>query len=137
MVILIIMGLVLLFCPLNLAYAALSGSLTPEAIDARTTPVAKVDVSGAAAAAPAEAKTLDVGTSVYEKNCKMCHGTGLAGAPKFGNKSDWAPHIAKGIDTLHDHVIHGFNAMPARGGCSTCSDDDLFKALQHMLDAVK
>ena len=56
------------------------------------------------------------GKAVYEKTCAVCHATGLAGAPKFGDKAAWAPRIATGIDALHNSALHGKNAMPPKGG---------------------
>jgi cytochrome c5 len=117
-------------------YAILSGSLAPDAIDERLNPVGKVSISGEQVKEEVVI-VLDVGASVYENNCKMCHQNGLAGAPKFGDKSAWESRITKGIETLHQHVINGYNAMPARGGCSTCTDEDLLKSIEYMLNAVK
>ena len=55
----------------------------------------------------------------YNMACVACHGAGVAGAPKFGDKAAWAPRIAKGADTLHEHAIEGFQGtagfMPAEG----------------------
>ncbi|MGB1907519.1 MAG: c-type cytochrome, partial [Spongiibacter sp.] len=50
------------------------------------------------------------------------------GAPRTGNEQDWAPRLATGMDTLLDHTRNGYNAMPPRGMCINCSDDD-FRAL--------
>lgn len=64
----------------------------------------------------------------YKKTCAVCHGSGAAGAPKTGNGEQWAPRLEKGIDTLVEHAKNGFNAMPPKGMCFDCSDDE-FKAL--------
>lgn len=64
----------------------------------------------------------------YKKTCAVCHGSGAAGAPKTGNDKQWAPRLEKGIDTLVDHAKNGFNAMPPKGMCFDCSDEE-FKAL--------
>ena len=37
------------------------------------------------------------GKKVYESACIACHGAGIAGAPKFGDKAAWAPRIAQGV----------------------------------------
>jgi cytochrome c5 len=34
--------------------------------------------------------------------------------------------------TLSDHAIKGFNAMPAKGGCAACSDDEIKNAVAYM-----
>lgn len=88
----------------------------------------------AAAAAPVAENTL--GKGVYGNTCAMCHAAGVAGAPKPGDKADWGPRIAQGKDTLYKHAIEGFNgskgAMPARGGSTTLSDDELKAAVDFM-----
>ena len=69
------------------------------------------------------------GAELFKKTCAMCHQTGVAGAPKLGDKADWAPRIAQGQDTLYKHAIEGFNgakgAMPAKGGNPSLSDDEM------------
>ena len=69
------------------------------------------------------------GAELFKKTCAMCHQTGVAGAPKLGDKADWGPRIAQGADTLYKHAIEGFNgakgAMPAKGGNPALSDDEI------------
>ncbi len=76
------------------------------------------------------------GDQVYNTFCIACHSTGAAGAPKTQNAADWAPRIAKGMDVLKDHAINGFNAMPARGTCMNCSDDELVAAIDHLIKGL-
>jgi cytochrome c5 len=98
--------------------------------------------SAATAAAPAtEAKsTVDAGKKLYEGVCVACHGQGIAGAPKFGDKAAWGPRIAQGKPTLYEHAIKGYvgkaGAMPAKGG-SAASDDDVKAAVDYMAAAAK
>jgi len=66
--------------------------------------------------------------AIYQMNCFACHGTGAAGAPLLGEAEVWEEKLAKGIEEMMTNVINGINAMPARGLCASCSDDDL-KAL--------
>ena len=91
----------------------------------------------AAAAAPAAAGGAADGKGVYEKTCAVCHATGLAGAPKFGDKAAWAPRIATGINTLHNSALHGKNAMPPKGGNMALSDADVMAAVDYMVSAAK
>ena len=49
------------------------------------------------------------GKQLFEQTCSACHGPGIAGAPKAGDKAAWAPHLAKGLATLYDHALHGFH----------------------------
>ncbi len=84
----------------------------------------------AAAAAPAGGEPRS-GEQVYTAVCAGCHGAGVMGAPKYGT-ADWAPRKAKGLATLHDHALHGFNSMPPKGGCAACSDDEIKAAVDYM-----
>ena len=76
------------------------------------------------------------GEQVYNTFCIACHATGAAGAPKTQNAADWAPRIAKGIDVLNKHAINGFNAMPARGTCMNCSDDEIIAAVKYLIKGL-
>lgn len=89
-----------------------------------------------AAAAPAPA-TSDVGEKLYKQACAACHIAGVAGAPKFGDKTAWAPRIATGMDAMVAAVISGKGIMPAKGGAAGASDADLRAATQYMVDAAK
>lgn len=74
------------------------------------------------------------GQAIYDQYCVICHRDGLAGAPKFQDKSDWQARLAnKKIDELLASVKTGLNAMPAKGTCMDCSDDDLKSAIEYML----
>lgn len=74
---------------------------------------------------------------VYMQSCWACHNSGAAGAPKVGTAADWAPRIEKGMDTLLANAVNGINAMPAKGLCFTCTDDDLKALVQYMVDSSK
>jgi cytochrome c5 len=80
-----------------------------------------------------------IGKSVYGKTCAMCHAAGVAGAPKPGDKADWAPRIAQGKDTLYKHAIEGFTGskgqMPARGANAALPDAEVQAAVDYMVDA--
>jgi cytochrome c5 len=93
----------------------------------------------AAAAAPAAAEN-EVGKSFFNKTCAVCHAAGVAGAPKPGDKADWGPRIAQGMDVLNKHAIEGFTGakgqMPPKGG-STASDDEVKAAVKYMTDASR
>jgi len=76
------------------------------------------------------------GQEVYNSICMACHTTGIAGAPKYGNKDAWTPRIAKGESTLVQHALNGINAMPPRGGNPDLSDEEIKGAVQYILKAV-
>ena len=73
----------------------------------------------------------------YNKSCATCHIAGVAGAPKLGDGPAWEPRIAKGMETLYSSVINGLPpAMPAKGMCFSCSDDDLRDLVDYMVESV-
>lgn len=108
----------------------------PAAAPEVSAPAAATGAEAAAAAGAAVAST-EEGKKVYNKTCALCHGVGAAGAPIPGNKDDWAPRIAQGMDILHKHAIEGFTGakgmMPARGGAANLSDDEVMSAVDHMV----
>jgi len=89
-----------------------------------------------ASATPTAAGAMD-GKSVYETACVACHGSGLAGAPRLGDKVAWAPRISQGIATLETHALKGFQGatglMPAKGGRVDLPDDAIKAAVEHMV----
>jgi len=93
--------------------------------------------AAAAAATPGAAKVDAVaGKKLYDTACTACHATGVAGAPKFGDKAAWAPRIQTGLDALTASVIKGKGAMPPRGA-STATDAELRSAVEYMVAAAK
>ncbi|ALO43603.1 c-type cytochrome [Pseudoalteromonas sp. SS15] len=105
-------------------------ALTDEAIKKRLAPVGSVYLAGAAAAAPAAPTGPRSGEQVYQVSCAACHGTGALGAPKTAD--DWAARLTKGRELLVEHAINGFNAMPPRGTCMDCSDEEIAAAVDFM-----
>ncbi len=80
------------------------------------------------------------GKAVYEKSCKLCHASGMAGAPKVGDKAGWAARIAKGMSVLEGNAINGFKDkgfMPPRGGNSKLSDMEVKAAVAYMVEGSK
>lgn len=77
------------------------------------------------------------GQATYKKICFACHDFGAAGAPKLTEKDKWAPRIAKGADALFASVKNGLNAMPPKGTCGACSDDELKAAIDFMVSQAK
>ncbi|RZQ54335.1 cytochrome c5 family protein [Pseudoalteromonas phenolica] len=105
-------------------------ALTEEAIKKRLAPVGSVYLAGAQAAAPAAPTGPRSGEQVYQVSCAACHGTGALGAPKTAD--DWAVRLTKGRELLVEHAINGFNAMPPRGTCMDCSDEEIAAAVDFM-----
>jgi len=104
-------------------------------------PVQQAPIAAAAPAAPApggaQAAAGGNGKSTFDTVCTACHGTGVAGAPKFGDKAAWGPRIAQGKPALYNSALHGKNAMPAKGGNPGLSDDAVKAAVDYMVAAAK
>lgn len=77
------------------------------------------------------------GKAVFNRVCKMCHATGMMGAPKLGDKAAWSARIKLGADKLTQNAISGIRKMPPRGTCKSCSDEDIANAVAYMLSTVK
>ncbi len=79
------------------------------------------------------------GAAVYNQACVTCHGAGIAGAPKFGDKAAWAPRIAQGRDAVYGIAINGKpgTAMAAKGGFANLSDADVKSAVDYMVNGSK
>ncbi len=99
-------------------------------------PVAPVTAQAAGNAA-GKASATRTGESVYQASCAACHSTGAAGAPKTGNKADWSARISQGTAILVQHANQGIKAMPAKGGCSTCSDAEIRAAVDYLVSKSK
>jgi cytochrome c5 len=113
--------------------AAASGGAIPAA--AAASPVAAAEKGGAPAG---EAKgSAGRGKAVFDQTCAVCHGAGIAGAPKAGDKEAWGPRLKQGIDTLRQSALHGKGAMPAKGGNTSLSDADVQAAVDYMVGMVK
>ncbi len=124
---------------LGLAASAVMASVEDE-IRARIAPVGTVCVQGEEdcgdSAAPAQAASSGprAASEVYSSACAACHDTGAAGAPKKGDVAAWSPRIEQGMETLVSHALNGYNAMPAKGGCSSCPDEEIEVAVQLMVE---
>jgi len=113
----------------------------------RIKPVAQVNVASVetlrepvknvAAASPASRD----GQQVYQATCVACHSAGVAGAPKLGDKAQWAKHIAKGLNTLYASAVNGVKGstgvMPAKGGNPSLSDAEVRAAVDYMVAQSK
>ncbi len=105
-------------------------------VEGNIQPVGQVNV-GSAPAAGGAAETVAAGPrsgdQVYNASCLACHSTGVAGAPKVGDQAAWASRTAKGLDGLLATAVSGLNAMPPKGTCADCSEQELKDAIEYML----
>jgi cytochrome c5 len=120
---------------------------TGSSVAERIKPIAQVNVASAetqrepvknVAAAPPPSRN---GQQVYQAACFACHDAGIAGAPKLGDKSQWAKHVAKGLDTLYASAVNGVQgsagAMPAKGGNPALSNAEVRAAVDYMVARSK
>lgn len=127
--------LIVVFVPLSmLGKGGTPQSNGTEEADMRILPVARIELQKAPAAASGKPRD---GATVYGAVCVACHGSGVAGAPKAGDKATWAPRIAQGMATLLKHATDGKGAMPPKGGAADLSDDELKAAVEHLVGLAK
>ena len=104
----------------------------------RLKPVGSVCMAGdACAAAVVEvAAGPRSGKDVYESKCTACHSVGVAGAPKYGDSAAWGARVSeKGMSGLFNNAWNGINAMPAKGTCNDCSEDEIKAAILYMAES--
>lgn len=73
---------------------------------------------------------------LYRKNCKVCHAQGINGAPILGNKKMWQPRLAKGVDALVENAVNGVGLMPAKGGKTHLSDEQIRTIVEFYLEKL-
>ncbi len=132
-------------CPVEAtpAVAAASEPVTePAAVPQSATDEAAAGEAEAAAAPAGEPATAAVaasgrsGADVFNASCALCHASGLAGAPKPGDAAAWGARLAQGKETVLKHAINGLNAMPPKGACAACSEQELQAAIDHMTAGI-
>lgn len=119
----------------------LGASEAKKAIEKRIAPVGQVCVENQECAeASTFSESILVGTrtgeEIYTNACQSCHAIGLAGAPKFGDKVNWGERANEDLAHLVQTVTNGLNGMPPMGLCMDCSQEELTKSVQYMLDAL-
>ncbi len=77
--------------------------------------------------------SLAVGSKIYPVHCAVCHASGIAGAPRYGNVGQWASRIRPGLDKLYQNALHGIGAMPPKGGCTRCSKAQIISAVDYIV----
>jgi cytochrome c5 len=122
--------------------------LLKQQIDQNTAPFAHEAIAGQDNSALAIAQTPPAGASgsasalpttgeeAFKQVCSACHGAGINGAPKAGDKVAWAPRIAQGMDMLYKDAIAGKGAMPPKGG-TTWPDATVRMTVDYMVSLAK
>lgn len=133
-----ILALITLFAA-GLAFADRVPPGTNDEISARLKPAGQLckagEACGQVTAAAASGGAARSGDAVYNQFCFACHSTGVGGAPKLGVAAEWAPRLAKGDDAIWTSLTKGLNAMPAKGTCMNCTDDELKASVAYMSKA--
>ncbi len=81
-----------------------------------------------------DVKKENAGKKTYDRFCIVCHRDGLLGAPKFHDEQAWKKRLSdKSMSDLVASVIKGLNAMPAKGTCYECNEEDIKSAVEYML----
>ena len=124
--------------PATTAQAPAATAIPVVATAAAATPAAPA-TAPAAAPAPATMQVAGAGAggeALYKQACQVCHASGVANAPKFGDKAAWAPRIQLGVPQLVQSVVNGKGAMPPKGGTSA-SESDLRATVEYMVKAAR
>lgn len=129
---------------IGLAHVSIAETVEEE-IAERIRKVGNVCIEGQDCAAGGEAEagesTAEAGggtdvQAIYNRTCANCHDAGVAEAPRLGNAEEWAPRLEKGVETLYESAINGLPpAMPAKGTCFDCSDEELKALVDYMVEA--
>jgi cytochrome c5 len=131
--VLILLAFIVFFIAQNVTSDQPNSSMSEQAIEKRIAPVGKLKTGEEKPMAAAETTVASTGgaASAVPAACAACHGTGVLGAPKIGNKADWEPRLAQGMDVLIASASKGKGNMPPQG--ATFSNDALKEAIQAML----
>jgi len=98
---------------------------------------------GQAAASAAPSGLPKDGKELFEQVCSTCHGQGIAGAPKAGDKAAWSARLAEGKATLYSHALQGYSGgsgggvMPPKGGRTDLPDDLVKEGVDYMVQMSK
>lgn len=102
--------------------------------EADVKPVAEVKVAEAATEKTGDSGSIS-GEQIAQKNCALCHSSGMMNSPKIGDKEQWAPRIAQGKEMLVNNAIKGIGVMPAKGGNTSLSDAEVAAAVVWMANS--
>lgn len=119
------------------AAAAIADSRS-EAIAERLQPVGELcmagdECTGGAMTTVAAADPRDP-AEIYQGKCASCHNTGVGGAPKLGSAEDWEPRVEKGMEVLFQNAWNGINAMPPKGICMDCTEEEMRATIDYIIE---
>jgi cytochrome c5 len=76
------------------------------------------------------------GEQVYLAVCSSCHSQNVVGVPQISVKSDWSARLQKKRGDLYDSAINGLNAMPEKGLCEDCTNNEIQRAVNFMISQI-
>ncbi len=115
--------------------SVIAADMSNEAIEQRIKPVGSLYLEGDTPIVKVAAGPRS-GGQVYNTYCSACHTSGVMNAPKKGAAADWKDRLAQGQEILAKHAIEGFNAMPAKGSCMDCSNEEIIAAINYMTEGL-
>ncbi len=133
----------LLVLGISVAGAVFAQSVREQQVAERLQPVGNVCLAGEACASGASsggsAQTATAAFSAqgtYDQYCAMCHNTGMAGAPRREDADHWTARVEEiGLSAIINNAINGINAMPPRGMCATCTDEQIGEVVEYLSGA--
>ncbi|WP_170406955.1 c-type cytochrome [Ruegeria arenilitoris] len=90
------------------------------------------------AATSAQAGSVDTFNSV----CAECHTGGfkgfMSGAPNVRKPASWQKFLERDSeDRMREIVLRGTKDHKAKGGCTTCTDQQIIEVLDYLLERVR
>ena len=86
-------------------------------------------------------KDINSGETIWAIACFRCHMYGTNGAVLLDEKAYWDEAASQGIDKLFESVWEGKQgengAMPAKGFCNLCSEDEIRKSVFYIFHLAK
>ncbi|MDO6682141.1 MULTISPECIES: cytochrome c5 family protein [unclassified Oceanobacter] len=125
-------ALILVAATLLVSQAFAATATNEENIRERIAPVGDVCVGAECGGAVVVASGPRSGEDIYGAACIACHGSGILGAPKKGDTAAWNTRLDKGFEATLSNAVNGLNAMPPKGNCLDCSEDELLAAIKFM-----
>lgn len=123
--------------PAPAAESATVPAVTPTSTAATQTVAVPAPAAPAAAVVAPDKADPNKGNAIYESACVVCHGAGVAGAPKAGDKPAWAPRLKTGMNALYANALKGKGAMPPKGGNQSLADADVKAAVDYLAGMAK
>lgn len=82
------------------------------------------------------------GSDTFKSVCSECHTGGfkgfMSGAPNVEKPATWQKYLARDSKAqMQEIVLRGTKDHKAKGGCASCSDQQIIEAIDYMLKRVQ